>query len=92
LVSWDPTKARRHGCPRDPHRPQTFDPETRWEALKTAIDALVKARRKNARLNVILFETAIHLWQKQLVKVNVGTRGALKKHLLSKRAMGGTNL
>ncbi len=53
---------------------------------------VVKTLGKNARLNVILFETAIHSWQKHLVKVNAGTRGALRKHLESKRPMGGTNL
>jgi HEAT repeat protein len=47
---------------------------------------------KNARFNVIFFETAIHPWQKQLVKVGPQTRAAAKKHLESKRPTGGTNL
>ncbi len=63
--------------------------------LQVAVEQTLKVVRslgKNARLNVILFETRIHPWQKQLVKVNANTRGALKKHLLSRRPMGGTNL
>ncbi len=66
--------------------------KTKLEVAVEQTLKVVKTLSKHARLNVILFETSIHPWQKQLVKVNAGTRGALTKHLRSKRPMGGTNL
>ncbi len=53
--------------------------------------AVVEKLPKHARINVILFETNIHPWQKQLVPAST-SRAALAKHLRSQKPTGGTNL
>jgi uncharacterized protein with von Willebrand factor type A (vWA) domain len=65
------------------------------QKLERAVTETLKAVErldKKARLNVILFETAIHPWQKRLVPVSARARATLAKYLKSKNPMGGTNL
>jgi HEAT repeat protein len=45
-----------------------------------------------AKLNVILFESAVTRWKKGLVPVSRGSRAALKGYLRKKGERGGTNL
>ena len=54
--------------------------------------AVIEKLDKNARVNVILFETTVRPWAKQLVPLNKKSRAALKRHLLAQKPMGSTNL
>ena len=63
--------------------------------LKRAVAETLKVIGKlgsQARINVILFESAVTRWKKGLVPVNRRTRTALKGYLRNKNERGGTNL
>ncbi len=53
--------------------------------------AVVEKLPKAAKINVILFETAVHPWQRTLVAAGA-SRTALASHLRSQKPTGGTNL
>jgi hypothetical protein len=60
-------------------------------AVREVLGAVAKLKN-GARINVILFDTTIHPWQDKLQKLGASTRAQLRKHLESKKPMGGTNL
>ena len=60
-------------------------------AVKSVIEAVSKLP-KGARVNVIFFETNIHVWAKKLVKMNKQSFATLKKYLLRRQPRGSTNL
>jgi len=65
---------------------------TRFESALRETREVAAKLGKDARINVIFFETAIHPWKRKLVPLNRGTRKDLHGFLDSKTASGGTNL
>ena len=60
-------------------------------AVGEVIGAVAKMKSRD-RVNVIMFHSTIHPWRPSLQRLTKGNRGALKKHLLSLRPTGGTNI
>ena len=60
-------------------------------AVSETLKVVEKLDRK-ARVNVILFESAIHPWQKKLVPLTPTARTALASYLEGQHPTGGTNL
>jgi len=60
-------------------------------AVREVLGAVAKLKSR-ARVNVILFHTTIHPWKDSVQKLSGANRGALKRHLESKKPTGGTNL
>jgi HEAT repeat protein len=70
----------------------TIGTQTKLErAVEETLNVIAKLSPKT-RVNVILFESSIHAWQKRLVRLSKGSRTAIGKHLRAQRPTGGTNL
>ena len=68
------------------------DAKTDFERAVEETLSVVKSLDAEARVNVILFETTIHPWQKRLVKMTKSAKAALERYLRAKHPTGTTNL